>query len=158
MSLLGGVFEEVVFALECLENLLVFELHLRGLPLLFHLLKVELNIICEFEQVIHDLGLGVLFIREGLFVVSVSLQADQLGFGGLRLQHCLDLCLRRLDHLLDQLSLEVEELNSEPDVLDVLLTGDHKVETVESLYLLNFLVRFLIGLLGALAFEEEFLG
>ena len=164
------------------ENFFQLGLILQALPLLLDALKAILDILCKVEQVVAHLALNLVLLLERIFVqvrqseLFGPLRDPRLNYekmGKFSLYHLLSFSLllvptvvwleqglnfvfSRLDHLLDQLALHVKELDAEPDVLDVLLAGDHKIEAIELLRLMVLTVNLRGGFLHRIALVEEF--
>lgn len=106
--------------------------------------------ILQLHHVVPVFVVTVLFQHHEVFLTLSSLHV--------RYKHRLDFVLKRLDDLLDQLALHVEELDAEPDIGDVVLASDHEVEAVQLVGLILLLLPIGVGALGVVTAQEKFLG
>ena len=106
--------------------------------------------ILQLHHVVPVFVVTVLFQHLEVFLTLSSLHV--------RYKHRLDFVLKRLDDLLDQLALHVEELDAEPDIGDVVLASDHEVEAVQLVGLVLLLLPIGVGALRVCTAQEKFLG
>ena len=106
--------------------------------------------VLQLHHVVRVFFVTVLFQHLEVFLTLRSLHV--------RYNHRLDLVLKRIDDLHDQLALHVEELDAEPDIGDVVLASDHEVEAVQLVGLVLLLLPIGVGALGVVTAQEKFLG